>query len=143
MTDNRFTKEELQDLFGDSIPMEAVKLIFQCPPEWTMEKLRSEIRKVAPPAPKRLSDEELVGCLEDACVFSVDRSWDDRHEDRRIYRSQILERMKQKGPTRGEVDIALEGLLIAQIRLLEERVSLDQYSEKRSAFLSMFPEGDQ
>ncbi|KFB11068.1 hypothetical protein [Nitratireductor basaltis] len=81
---------------------------------------------VAPPAQKRLSDEALLVKYRTACSL---------HESREV-RTQILARMK--GPTRGEVETALEELFG------KCGISYKFYQGNRhvAAFLSMFPEGE-
>jgi len=37
----------LRRLFGDRIPLEAVDILLHCPPDWTVERVRQEIRAIA------------------------------------------------------------------------------------------------
>lgn len=40
-------QEELVEMFGDSMPMEAVTLLFGSPPEMTVGEIRATLRKIA------------------------------------------------------------------------------------------------
>lgn len=46
MTD-KINQTELQKLFGDEIPMEAVAVLYNSPDHWTLAQVRVEIRKIA------------------------------------------------------------------------------------------------
>lgn len=41
------TREEMIELFGDAMPMEAVQLLWESPGEWTLAQLRAEVRRIA------------------------------------------------------------------------------------------------
>lgn len=106
---------------------------------------------VAPPAPKRLSDEELLRQYSQACVGrTLDTASD--------LRSQILDRMKgrgdeqlledvegamYKGPTRGEVERRLSDYLPLYERWANGAVSTEKFCRSQAEFLSIFPEADQ
>lgn len=47
MIDEKITQEELVELFGESIPMEAVQVLFDAPDEWTIGMVRAEVRRIA------------------------------------------------------------------------------------------------
>lgn len=84
---------------------------------------------VAPPAPKRLSDEDLLDEYDSSRFCNV------ASEVGRL-RSQILDRMKAKGPTRGEVEKRFSSVFWSY-----EGSRL--FREHRAEFLSMFPEGEE
>jgi hypothetical protein len=97
-------------------------------------------RPVAPPAQKRVSDEELLEQFEGTlhlgrCAVSLEAINETRKE-RAALRSQILQRMK--GPTRGEVEKKLYGL----VKAYAYASGRDDYTKARTTFLSMFPEGE-
>jgi len=54
------TQEDLIELFGEAMPIEAVNLLWNCPGEWTLGRLRSELRKIAK---ARIEKDALVGRL--------------------------------------------------------------------------------
>lgn len=83
---------------------------------------------VAPPAQKRLSDEELL--VKYRTAYSL-------HESREI-RTQILQRMK--GPTRGEVARKLADLHVEYSKF--HKGWDNDFADAERAFLSMFPEGE-
>ncbi|MGR3495243.1 hypothetical protein [Citreimonas sp.] len=64
----RITQSELQQLFGDRIPVEAVNLFWNCPPEWTLDKLRAEIRKLAPAYTRADLDAATLAAYEAAAM---------------------------------------------------------------------------
>jgi len=47
MNDGKIAEGELRRLFGDRIPLEAVDILLHCPPDWTVERVRQEIRAIA------------------------------------------------------------------------------------------------
>lgn len=47
MSDDKITLEELIELFGGSIPMEAVQMLFNAPPERTIGDVRADITALA------------------------------------------------------------------------------------------------
>jgi hypothetical protein len=47
------TPEEMFSLFGSYMPIEAVRLIWECPGDWTLADVRREIRKLAKNHPRQ------------------------------------------------------------------------------------------
>jgi len=45
--EGKITQSELIELFGETMPMEAVKVIFEAPDAWTVGMVREEIRRIA------------------------------------------------------------------------------------------------
>ncbi len=100
-----------------------------------------DMHPVALPKPKRLSDEELL--FRYVCFTGEPNGSPAEQADRREeIRHQILDRMKAKGPTRGEVDKALVPVLDAQ-RDADAGGDTEHLYETIDAFLSMFPEGEE
>lgn len=88
--------------------------------------------RVAPPEAGLVSDEKLLEMFSETNNSVL----------RDHLRSHILERMKAKGPTRGEVAMRLLDLL--DLRDAEAGVFRSSaYGGAYEAFLSMFPEDDQ
>lgn len=99
---------------------------------------------IAPPAQKRVSDEELVDEYVRSCR-TAGASSKEAHTyvaKRDRLRTQILQRMK--GPTRGEVERKLGDVLEVHKRLVKSWTMARSYEfeTSRTTFLSMFPEGE-
>ncbi|MER9196404.1 hypothetical protein NKI13_24485 [Mesorhizobium australicum] len=52
----KITQAELVAMFGDAMPIEAAELLWKCPPDWTTDRLRSELRALASPAVAPVAD---------------------------------------------------------------------------------------
>ena len=96
---------------------------------------------VATPKPKRLSDEELLRDLlnaarkvgmNEAAGIRISQDTDRQY----TLRDAVLDRMKAKGPTRGEVEKRFSSVFWSY-----EGSRL--FREHRAEFLSMFPEGEE
>jgi hypothetical protein len=72
----KITRAELVAMFGDAIPIEAAELLWECPPDWTTDRLRSELRALASPALREAAapSEEPVGYLFEFC-YSHEHDW--------------------------------------------------------------------
>jgi len=47
MTDNRITIEEMEELFGEHMPLEAAIVLWRPPDGWTVEQIRGKLQEIA------------------------------------------------------------------------------------------------
>jgi len=74
---DKITPAELREWFGSEMPIEAVNLLFNCPGDWTIGKVRDETRKLAEriralkentgPVNKQIAAEEAARLAEHGC----------------------------------------------------------------------------
>ncbi len=73
-TTGPITREEMMELFGDYMPIEAVSLVWDAPGDMTLGEIRSELRKLAKARPTdaaaRTSEPVLSGLHEDLILMS-------------------------------------------------------------------------
>jgi hypothetical protein len=61
-SDSKITQDEMIAMFGDSMPMEAVKLLHEAPDDMTLAEMRAKLREIAghPLARKRINEIRLM-----------------------------------------------------------------------------------
>src|SRR5438045_2017209 len=100
MSDSRITQQEMVELFGEEMPVEAWSLMADAPAEWTLAQVREKLREIA--IQKRAASdfskmraEELVAHFEARLQHAHELPW---HPSCDTKRSGDFEWMEASGP---------------------------------------------
>lgn len=67
MSEDKITREEMIALFGEEMPMEAVKLVWEAPDGWTLGQIRTELRRIAGKRTTGMSEELIEAMARGVC----------------------------------------------------------------------------
>lgn len=67
----KITQCELRDLFGETIPMEVVAVLWNSPPEMTLGEVREKIRDLAGPLEVRIARQTVEALCSDPRVWAT------------------------------------------------------------------------
>lgn len=68
---DKITQDEMVEMFGQSMPVEAVSLLFDAPPEMTIGEIRAKLRTMALPRPMQLAKAVINEACTDPKIWAT------------------------------------------------------------------------
>lgn len=137
MSDDRLSQNEFQELFGDTIPIEAINFVFRdAPPAMTMPEVRAELRKIAARHKTSPNAGQIAAKLLDAIV-------DDPTHGLFLRMSLTPEDVKEAASILHQQDERIEALMRERTSLIDtKREQIDRLNRQCSETLLAATEAD-